>query len=173
MKKILISITLLISAISWSQDKAHEIKLNALRALVTPAIGINYEYAANENSSLGLSTFIRLDSPDDDYMNFAIGPYYRQHFFENLTPGDNGFYIDGMLQYSTGKDESRVIEETQVVVTENYSDLGIAFGAGYKLVSNNGFTIDAGGAVGRNFKLDSNSPDFFFRWGINLGYRFF
>ena len=173
MKKVLISITLLITAIGWSQNKAHEIKLNALRALVTPAIGINYEYAANENSSLGLSTFFNLKDSDDDYTNFAIAPYYRQHFFDNLTTGNKGFFIEGILQYSTGKDESEVIPDTEQVVTEDFGDLGIAFGGGYKLVSNNGFTVDVGGSVGRNFKISDHSPDFFFRWGIYLGYRFF
>lgn len=173
MKKIFLLLSILvISATSWSQaDRRHEIKIDALGALVVPSLELSYEYAVNVHSGIGVSTYIRLDPPSDDYRAFSFAPYYRQYFYDNQSFGNKGFFIEALVQYTSGKDEKKIVNEIPDV--DSYSDIGLGFGGGVKWVTPNGFTVEASAGVGRNFKLDKNSPDFFFNWGINLGYRFF
>lgn len=176
MKKIVLLLSLFtITLTTWSQtEHRHEIKLDALGVLVGPSLELSYEYTINMHSAIGVANYIRLDPPSDDYEAFTLAPYYRQYFYDNKSYGNKGFFIEALLQYSSGKDEKKVInEDRNIVGIENYNDIGIGFGGGVKWITPNGFTVEAGAGVGRNFKLDENSPDFFFRWGINLGYRFF
>ena len=81
---------------------------------------------------------------------------------------------EALLQYSTGEDKEKVINATRgITAIDSYSDIGVGFGGGCKWTTPNGFIVETNVTLGRNFKLDDNSPDFFFNWGINLGYRFF
>lgn len=176
MKKVILLLSILtISITSWSQTaRRHELKIDALGALVVPALELSYEYAMNIHSGVGVTTSFRLDPPSDDYEAFSFAPYYRQYFYDNQSYGNKGFFLEALLQYTSGKDENKIIDETRGVTDiEHYNDIGIGFGGGAKWITPNGLTIEAGAGLGRNFKLDKNSPDFFFRWGINLGYRFF
>ena len=176
MKKIILLLSILtVSITSWSQtERRHEIKIDALGALVVPSLEISYEYAMNVHSGIGVASYFRLDPPSDDYRTFSIAPYYRQYFYDNQSYGNKGFFIEAQLQYSSGKDEKEIINEALGIPDiKHYNDIGVGFGGGVKWVTPNGFTVEAGAGVGRNFKLDKNSPDFFFNWGINLGYRFF
>ena len=174
-KNFLLLSVLSISISSWSQGpRRHEIKIDALGILVVPTLELSYEYAMNIHSGVGVATSLRLDAPDDDYEAFTLAPYYRQYFYDNQSYGNKGFFIEALVQYSNGKDENKVVNENRGITSiENYNDIGIGFGGGVKWITPNGLTIDASAGLGRNFKLDENSPDFFFRWGINLGYRFF
>jgi len=174
-KKIILLLSLIgISSTTWSQEpntaeKKHELRIDALEMLVYPGLDITYEYVLNEYSGVGAAVNFRLDPPEDDYEAFTFAPYYRQYFFQNKYFGSKGFYIEGLMQYTSGKTE----KETQISNVENYNDLGVGFGGGVKWITNNGFIIDLGGDIGRNFKFDEESNDVFFRWGISLGYRFF
>ena len=176
MKKfvLLVGLTFL-SLTSWSQtQRQHELKLDALSALVLPSLEISYEYAVNGYSGLGVATFFRLDAPNDDYKAFSLAPYYRQYLYNNAVYGNKGFFIEALLQYSTGEDKEKVINATRgITAIDSYSDIGVGFGGGCKWTTPNGFIVETNVTLGRNFKLDDNSPDFFFNWGINLGYRFF
>jgi len=176
MKKIILLVSFLfLSLTSWSQvERKHEFKLDALGALVVPSLEISYEYAVNGYSGVGVASFLRLDPPNDDYRAFSLAPYYRQYFYNNAVYGNKGFFIEALLQYSTGEDEEKVTNTNRGITSiENYNDLGIGFGGGCKWTTPNGFIVETNIALGRNFKLDDNSPNFFFNWGINLGYRFF
>ena len=147
---------------SYSQyDQRHEVRLDALAVMILPAIDVAYEYTVSENSGLGMQSFFRLSEADKDvYQKFSIAPYYRQYFFDNLTLGDKGFFIETLLNYSIYKND------------DNLEELGIGFGGGAKWTLSNGFIMEANAGAGRNFKLSSETPDFFFNWGVSLGYRF-
>lgn len=176
MKKTILLLSLIfISFAAWSQvERKHELKIDALSALVLPSVEISYEYTINIHSGVGVSTFLRLDPPNDDYRTFSLAPYYRQYFYNNTGYGNKGFFIEALLQYSTGEDEEKITNTARGTTSiENYSDVGIGFGGGYKWITPNGFILEINADLGRNFKLDENSPDFFLNWGINLGYRFF
>ncbi len=170
MKKILFTTCLLISSILLGQEKKHEIRIDALEVLVTPAVEVSYEYSLSNGIGLGTSVFFRVDKPEDDFKEFALTPYVRQYFFNNMDFGQKGFYIEAFGQYTTGKREEEVINSINVV--EDYNDLGLGFGGGLKWLANSGFSIDAGAGIGRNFGISDGAPDFFFRWGIHIGYRF-
>ncbi len=174
MRHFLILSYLFAASLGWSQsEKAHEIKIDALSALVTPAIEISYEYALGNSSGVGLATFFRLNPPNDNYREFSIAPYFRQYFYNNREYGQKGFYIEALLQYATGNDDAKLFGSTNRDKLDDYNDLGIGFGGGIKWLTTNGFSVDIGAGIGRNFKIDDASPDFFLNWGINLGYRFF
>jgi len=150
------------------QGKAHEIRIDALEVLVTPAIDLSYEYSINNSMGVGVSTFFRVDQPEDDFKRFAITPFVRQYFFNNMDFGQKGFYIEAFGQYTNGKRE-----RNNEGLVEEFDDFGIGFGGGLKWLTNNGFSLDIGAGVGRNFSVKDGAPDFFLRWGIQLGYRFF
>ncbi|WP_138940665.1 DUF3575 domain-containing protein [Aquimarina agarivorans] len=174
MKKILAFVFFMNTIISWSQtDKAHEIKIDALSALVTPAIELSYEYAIGNTSGVGIASFFRFNKPNDNFRSFSIAPFFRQYFYNNREYGQKGFYIEALLQYATGNDDTKLLGTTERDKLDDYNDLGIGFGGGMKWLTKNGFSVDIGANVGRNFKIEKASPDFFINWGINLGYRFF
>jgi len=168
MKKISILIALITSTIILAQEKKHEIRLDALEVLVTPAIELSYEYSLSNGIGVGVSSFFRVDQPEDDFKSFALTPYVRQYFFNNREFGQKGFYIEAFGQYTTGRRE-----KNDIGVIKGYDDFGVGFGGGLKWLANSGFSVDIGAGVGRNFKVEDGAPDFFFRWGIHLGYRFF
>ncbi len=164
MKKIIVLISVVISTITYGQ-KYHEIKIDALEALVTPAVDLSYEYAINAYGSVGSSIFFRVDEPKTkEFRKFMLSPYYRHHFYDNKSYGQKGFFIEGLLNYVNYQDERQE--------DENYNDFGIGFGGGVKIISGGGFTIDGHAALIRNFQADDRSDDFLIRFGINLGFRF-
>ena len=172
MKQIILLISIIgisFNALAQYDNNRHEFRIDALEALVFPGLDISYEYILGNYSGAGVAVNVRLDSPNDDYEVFTLAPYYRQYFFDNAAYGIRGFYAEGLLQYTNGKDDRNNI----TLEVETYDDIGIGFGGGYKLIAPNGFVIDAGLDLGRNFKLDEASNDFFFRFGISIGYRFF
>jgi len=170
MKKILLLLALAFFAIGNAQEKRHEIRLDALEVLVTPAVEVSYEYSFSDGISAGVSTFFRVDQPEDDFKNFALTPYVRQYFFNNMDFGQKGFYIEAFGQYTSGKKEAEVVNDIKSI--NDYDDFGLGFGGGLKWLASSGFSVDLGAGVGRNFGGDT-STDFFLRWGIHLGYRFF
>ena len=175
MKKIIFIISLIgITLTSWSQDRMHELKLDALGVLAGPSLELTYEYALNVHSAIGVSTFIRLDRPNRrKYEGFTLAPFYRQYFYDNSSFGNKGFFIEALIQYTNGVGEKDVDNEEVDYILADYGDIGIGFGGGVKWISPNGFTVEGVAGVGRNFKIDEHSNDFFLRFGINLGYRFY
>jgi len=170
MKKLIILLALTTSTINVAQEKKHEIRIDALEVLVTPAIDVSYEYSLSDGIGIGLSSFFRVDQPEDDFKRFALTPYVRQYFFNNMDFGQKGFYIEAFGQYSNGKREAIIVNDAKVI--NNYSDFGLGFGGGLKWLASSGFSIDVGAGVGRNFSVKDGAPDFFLRWGIHVGYRF-
>ena len=164
MKKIFFLVSVLVSTLSFGQ-KYHEVKIDALEALVTPAVDLSYEYAINEYGAVGSSIYFRLDDPKTtDFKNFMLTPYYRHHFYDNKSYGEKGFFIEGLVNYVSYKDE-RLEDDT-------YGDVGIGFGGGVKIITGGGLTIDGHTAIIRNFETDDRSDDFIIRFGINFGFRF-
>ncbi len=164
MKKIIFLFIAFTSSIVFGQ-KYHEVKIDALEALTTPAVDISYEYAINDFGAVGSSIFLRLDEPETrEFKKFMLSPYYRHHFYNNKSYGQKGFFIEGLLNYVSYKDQRQQ--------DDTYGDFGIGFGGGVKLISGGGFTVDGHAALIRNFQADERSDDFIIRFGINFGFRF-
>ncbi|MEZ4857182.1 MAG: DUF3575 domain-containing protein [Flavobacteriaceae bacterium] len=154
-------------------EKKHEFRIDALEGLIFPAIDLSYEYVINKFSGAGISVFINLEDTPSNYQNFALTPYYRQYLFNKKEYGARGFFAEGVLQYSTGSEETYFFENgADVFRDEKWNAFGIGFAIGQKWVSKNGFIIEISAGGGRNFGDEAIVPDGFFRGGILVGYRF-
>ena len=172
-KYVLFFLLISVGLTSWSQERTHEFKFDALGFLATPSVEITYEHALNIHSGIGVSSYFRIDPPSSKaYEAFSLAPFYRQYFYDNRTMGNKGFFIEALFQYTNGEGEADNSTDDDPIF-EDYSDIGIGFGGGVKWITPNGFTVEGVVGIGRNFKTDDLSNDIFFRWGINLGYRFF
>ncbi|MEP2934987.1 MAG: DUF3575 domain-containing protein [Gilvibacter sp.] len=158
------------------QERRHELRLDALEALIVPAIDVSYEYVISKYSGVGATGWISLDSDTDfieGFQKFAITPYYRQYFFNKKEYGARGFYAEGLLQFAGGKDyDEYYTENDEFVSNENWTNFGIGFSLGQKWVSNNGFVLDINLGAGRYLGSTDTGPDAFFRGGVGVGYRF-
>lgn len=193
MKKILIPIACLITALSFSQEnekeqngtetdaiaatRKHELRIDAIEAIASEKIEINYEYVFSKYSGIG--GYVSYDFDQNDYVEdqvFAIGGFYRQYFFNRKDFGARGLYAEGLMQYGYFEDkEFRFDFDTQRELEDDlqYSAFGIGFALGQKWVSSNGFILEISAGVGRNFgNQDYRETDVFFRGGILVGYRF-
>lgn len=158
------------------EGRKHELRLDAAEALAIPALDVSYEYVISKYSGAGISMFIGFGNDElDEYQTFAITPFYRQYFFNKKDYGARGFYAEGVLQYTAGKQDAE-IGFGEVLIDNNdvtWSRFGIGFALGQKWVSRNGFIIDLSLGLGRNLNSeDGPGPEVFFRGGVNVGYRF-
>lgn len=157
-------------------DKKHEFRIDALEAILIPAVDLSYEYVLSRYSGVGVSASLNLSNENSDgFHDFAITPYYRQYFFNKKEYGARGFYAEGLMRYATGVEGDFVIFVNGTEFRnegDEWSLFGIGFAVGQKWVSRNGFVFDLSGGVGRYFGASDNEPEFFFRGGFNVGYRF-
>jgi hypothetical protein len=151
--------------------KTHEFRIDVLESLVIPALDVSYEYIVSKYSGIGVSVFINLNKEFDDYQKFAITPYYRQYLFNKKDYGARGFFVEGLLQYTNGREDESLFTGNGDGKEETWNEFGIGFALGQKWVSNNGFVIELSAGVGRNFGVSNVGPEFFFRGGVNIGYR--
>lgn len=191
MKNYALLIAILVTSYSFSQeeiaddepvnlksinDKKHEFRIDALEAILIPALDVSYEYVLSKYSGFGASISLNLgDDSYDSYHDFAFTPYYRQYFFNRKDYGARGFYAEGLLRYATGEEEDFTIfvnGDEFNTEGDSWSQFGIGFAIGQKWVSRNGFVFDLSAGVGRYLGNSGNAPDFFFRGGLNVGYRF-
>ena len=165
-------------------DKKHEIKLDAIELIAVANIEFSYEYLISKYSGAGISITFDGGKESDDIITWAITPFYRQYFFNRQEKRAQGLFAEGHL--NVGGFEDYYYEFTYSVDSEYQTETRIensttAFGAGfalgYKWASNNGFVIEPLLGVGRNlFGSEINDDyidlDFYFRGGIQVGYRF-
>jgi len=186
MKKLLIPIAVLITTFGFAQDndsdaiaatRKHELRIDAIEALASEKIEINYEYVISKYSGVG--GYVSYDFDNNDYSEdqvFAIGGFYRQYFFNRKDYGARGLYAEGLLQYGSFKNEDGYYDyntDTFIEEEKKYGAVGIGFALGQKWVSSNGFILEISAGLGRNFgNQEYNQTDVFFRGGILVGYRF-
>jgi len=184
-KKIVMALLSAVATLGYAQDqdqskpienRKHELRIDALEALIFPALDISYEYVISKYSGVGITGWVSLDGGDDDienYQKFAITPYFRQYFFNKKDYGARGFYAEGLLQFAGGDDfDGIIIGIDSSNESQSWTNFGIGFGLGQKWVSNNGFILDLNIGGGRYIGSNDNGPDAFFRGGIGVGYRF-
>ncbi|BAO55578.1 hypothetical protein [Nonlabens marinus] len=166
---------------SFNEVKKHEVSLDVVAAIAGLGINPRYEYVLGRHSGVGVDLNIGImDSEDIDYVEtFSITPYYRQYFFSKEDYGAKGFYGEGFLKAHSFEDSYFVFasESNSSEVTENYFDVALGVGIGWKWVSDSGFLIDVGFGIGRNLGLaddpaDYELPEVTGRGGVNFGWRF-
>ena len=181
MKKTLVALFLGSSLFGLTQEtnltdnpainRKHEIRLDAVEALVVSTVELNYEYVISKYSGVGAAVSVGFDSDDlENYHKFAFTPYYRQYFFNKKDYGARGLFAEGLLQLATGEDSS--VNDIFPSTAGEWTNFGIGFGLGQKWVSKNGFVLELSLGGGRYLGADENGPEGFFRGGVLVGYRF-
>lgn len=147
----------------------NEISLGAFNLIAFGAVDITYERILTPNTSVALEGFILAWNKESSWAyskeSSLTGKY--KYFFE-----DNhawGLYANGFMMLSSGTYDEE--EEAEIVTEEDYTDLAIGFGGGYKFMVRQGFFADLGAGIGRNL-FSNNSPTIVAQFTVNVGFRF-
>lgn len=157
-----------------SENKKHEVKLNAL-FMVVGAFEPSYEYLLNEESGIGISVFIPFDSDIKDDINYYISPYYRFYFGKKYAAG---FFLEGFgMLNSTNWIYGEVLGDFDpifVVREETVTDFALGIGLGGKWITRRGLLGEINFGIGRNLFSNNDNFDneFVGKIGITVGYRF-
>ncbi|WP_430410508.1 hypothetical protein [Kordia sp.] len=152
-------------------DRKNEIRLDVFDAAFFSAIDLSYERVDDNAIGYGASLFVNFRDSDDGgyYENFAFTPFFRFYFFNKEDYGAKGLFVEVFSKFASGNDFeffNNVEEEV------DYFDAALGVAIGKKWVNKRGFMLEISAGGGRNIGLDDNSPEFTFRGGISLGYRF-
>lgn len=148
-------------------DRKNELRLDVFDAAFFSAIDISYERVDDNAIGYGASIFVNLRDTDEDaayYETFAFTPFFRFYFFNKEDYGAKGLFVEVFSKFASGDN----FDNSE----EDYFDAALGVGIGKKWVNRRGFMLEISLGGGRNIGLDDNSPDFTFRGGISLGYRF-
>jgi hypothetical protein len=184
MKKIALLLLLVLSTISFAQEKnaiteeaqkKHELKINSLSLIAFEWIDISYEYLINKESSFGIGTLFSFNSDSilDHYKTFSLTPYYRRYFSKKYA---KGFFVEGFGMLNRSKEFSRFYNSNDggnyTTATKYSNNFAIGISAGGKFVTENGFVTEVYLGVGRNLITNYSITSLVGRAGISLGYRF-
>lgn len=149
------------------ENRQNEIRLDVFDAAFFSAIDISYERVNDAAIGYGASLFVNLRDTDENaayYEKFAFTPFFRFYFFNKEDYGAKGLFAEVFSKFASGDNPDNLNEE--------YFDAALGLAIGKKWVNRRGFMLEISLGGGRNIGLDDNSPDFTFRGGISLGYRF-
>ncbi len=148
----------------------NEISIGAFNLIAFGAIDIAYERILTPNTSASIEGFLLAWNKETSWAyskeSSLTGKY--KYFFE-----DNhgyGLYANGFAMLSSGNYDEED-EGAEIVVEEDYTDLALGFGGGYKFMAKQGFFADVGAGVGRNL-FSNNSPTIVAQFTVNIGFRF-
>ncbi len=173
MKKTIVLILILVSAVSYSQTKnvsiferKHELKVGAIKLLAGPVLEGTYEYIKSKDFTYGASLLVNLNSGNYYGENFSITPFARFYFQETKEYGAYGFFVEGFAKYSTGDS-----------IWDNYNDqsynaVSLGLSIGRKWINASGFVFEPLFGVGRTLGNGDNAPEAFIRGDLFIGYRF-
>ncbi|MBW2960458.1 hypothetical protein [Mesonia aestuariivivens] len=158
--------------------KKHELKFNLAMA-IAGIPELTYEYFIEDNTSVGLSVGVGLDSPEDLDLRLLVTPYYRIFFGKKQNAGffieanaAVATYHDKYTYYNYYYDESGDYVRTQVeAIDEKTTNFGLGAAIGFKLLTRNNYVGEIFTGAGRLFG-DSNDYEVYPRLGISLGKRF-
>ena len=183
MKKFLFLLVILTTFSSFAQDKSNEIRLNAFSVIAFKQIDLSYEYIFSEESSVGLSVALDLDTKNRNGFfggntDYIITPYYRYQLPEEII---NGLFLEAFLAANGGENRRKIepVDNTETKASGDntdyeyleYNDFAFGLGGGYKYISDGGFIAELYGGVGRNLK-GGDAPDVLVRVGVSFGFRF-
>lgn len=152
-------------------DRQHEIRLDVFDAAFFSAIDLSYERVTDPDIGYGASLFVNFrDSDDGYYEKFAFTPFFRFYFFNKQDFGARGLFLEVFSKIASGEDYDNIFDSDDP--ERDYFDAALGIAIGKKWVNRRGFMLEISAGGGRNLGLDDNSPEFTFRGGISLGYRF-
>jgi len=153
-------------------NRKNEIRLDVFDAAFFSAIDFSYERVDDSAIGYGASLFVNFRDTDDGgyYEKFAFTPFFRFYFFNKEDYGAKGLFVEVFSKFASGEDDVYIYDNDDEKV--DYFDAALGLAIGKKWVNKRGFMLEISAGGGRNLGLDDNSPDFTFRGGISLGYRF-
>lgn len=152
-------------------DRANELRLDVFDAAFFSAIDLSYERVSDTSYGYGASLFANFrDSDEGYYEKFAFTPFFRFYFFNKEDYGAKGLFVEVFTKFASGEDYDSIFDNDDI--EHDYFDVAAGFGIGNKWVNKRGFMLEISLGGGRNIGLDDHSPDFTFRGGVSLGYRF-
>lgn len=147
----------------------NEIRLDAFDAAFLSALDVSYERVEDLDIGYGVSVFANFRDHDGYNEKFAITPFFRFYFFNKQDFGARGLFAEVFSKFASGEHfENRGDQDVEV----DYFDAALGLAIGKKWVNKRGFMLEISAGGGRNLGLDNNSPEFIFRGGISIGYRF-
>jgi hypothetical protein len=153
-------------------DRKNEIRLDVFDGAFFSALDLSYERVDDTAIGYGASLFVNLRDTNDGgyYEKFAFTPFFRFYFFNKEDYGAKGLFVEVFTKFASGDDYDNIFDNDDNEV--DYFDAALGVAIGKKWVNKRGFMLEISAGGGRNIGLDDNSPDFTFRGGISLGYRF-
>ncbi len=144
----------------------HEIRLNGLDLLISPAINLSYERILNPSSGFGARVFV--DFGDDVFdEDFYVSPYYRFYFLNRKDFGATGLFAEVFSHFASGRNDNFIGSTND----DKFFDISLGLAVGKKWVNNNGFTFELGIGVGR-YLLDNSATDAHANLNVSIGKRF-
>jgi hypothetical protein len=182
MKKTLLLLCLCCLSFGYSQEikqendllRKNELKLNAA-FLIAGAFDVSYERIIDEESAIGASLFIAIESEIEN--KFMLTPYYRYYFGEKPA---TGFFAEGFGSINSYESDEWNYDYDSI---NNYyysssryvkrTDFALGFGVGSKWITKKGFIFEINAGIGRNlFNSQDTDYDIIGKGGISFGYRF-
>lgn len=189
MKKALLIIGLMFSTLTYGQvdfpessegvfNKNKEVRLGVARLLLGNSLDVGFEKIIDRNQSFGANMLIGFNDRDFDTSQvFSLSPYYRFYFNRSQEYGAKGMFVEGFLDFYSGKTEVY----NYVPFSENYEDyykeksffdIAGGFALGWKWVNTAGFVFETKIGYGRNILDENPNAEGIFRGDFSVGYRF-
>lgn len=182
-KVILAAMALFMTPGIWAQSAGQEPDLGGNNEFsingLTTILGspeISYERLLSGSSGWGISAMFTTDLEYDVYSTLMIGPYYRVYF--NREELAKGFFLEGSLPFILGEkdwvyyyDEATGVWQEPEDPNELTLQVGAGFSAGWKFMTESGYTGTVFFGLTRNFTPDSYFT-FYPKMGLSIGRRF-
>lgn len=140
----------------------HELRVNMLDLLVSPALHFYYERVVDASNGYGVSVFADLGDNEVSYQNFSVNPYYRFYFFNRKDYGARGLFVEAFSSLAS----------VSFYELEDEFQISLGMSVGRKWVNRNGFTFEAFLGIGRYLLNPNETHEAHGRIGLSLGKRF-
>lgn len=158
------------SHILWSQEEGftnrHELSLNVGSSL-DGSPEFSYHYLLDEESSFGVAIRIAMDK-EKEY-RFLISPNYRIFFGKKPAAG---FFMEPNLAIFSQYTQEDIVIGMLPQDRESKVGYGLGIVAGFKFLTNRGWTAEFFGGLGRNFSNTDFIDEYYPRLGVSIGKRF-
>lgn len=179
MKKIILTLALLISFVSFSQEdekqdlfnRKHEIKIGAVKLLAGGIFEATYEYVKDSNKGFGVSLLVNFDKGNDYIENFSVTPFFRMYFQTFEDYGAKGFFVEGFTSFFSGDYIDTFLLDDSITRGEDFFDISVGIALGKKWINTSGFVFEFKVGAGRNL-LGNSEFDALFKGDLSIGYRF-
>ncbi len=138
MKKLFISLMIVVAALTVNAQQKNVIKTNPI-ALAFGSFNASYEKVLNTKSSVIFSGHYMFQFLGLDVQAGGLGAAYRYYFTHAKREVPTGFYLNPEIAFSFGSGKAANED-----VRSSFSSFGIGAELGYQWVWDSGFALDLG-----------------------------